>query len=389
LLYSAQEPRPLFPVLGLFLIIVPGVSLAHLFSGWRLTRSPALRHQLAILLWATALAAFSGVYTALSIWIGLSAPVFVSNLSLTAAVVLLGYGVARYSSLIEGRLISHDFTYSALATAAVLVLYLLAASATSLIFHIPFLTFITILLLAVISHSLFDWARSRLERLLHRQRYGDLRDRLRQLARTTTPDQDPQRRLQAVIATLCQTLRASQGLIALREGDDFAVVAGWRMGVQVTEQVQVNEDLAVEQVTELSTPREVAGLAGAALVAPLLAAGDHVGAIVLGPSVAGPGYSKEDIEVLEECAQTLSGVVHAARLQEQSVQRIGRSCKPRCASSWPTHSHSSWPAGAYRTPCRWSKTPCGTSTTTPTWEITPWPDCASSRRRWTSQTAPS
>jgi GAF domain-containing protein len=320
LFYSALQPGSLFPLLGLYLLGVPALSLYALWRGWSQATSPPIRRQFAILLWATALAAISGAYTALSVWLGLDAPVLFSNLCLSCAVALLGYGVARYSALLEGRLMAHDFAYSALAAALVIGLYLLVALVSDLVFDVPFIAFIMIILLAIVSHSLYDWARTRLDRLLYRRQYGDLRARLRQLARAATPDQDMQHRLQVALNGLCQALRASKGFVALREGDDFTPVATWRSDAAIP--AVAAHDLVTDELVALPPPGKTLGMANAVLIAPLHAGGDQMGAIVLGRKNSGLAYTEDDLEVLEECADTLGGVIYAARLQEHSVQRI-------------------------------------------------------------------
>ena len=320
LYYSAQRPGPLFALLGLFLIIVPALSLYNLCVSWSQASTPAVRRQFAVLLWATALALFSGAYTSLSICLGLDAPVFISNLSLGAAVLLLGYGVARYSALIEGRTIRRDFVYTALATALVISLYLLAAFVSDLVFDVPFIAFVLIIMLAIVSHSLYDWARTHLDRLFYHRQYGDLRARLRQFARTTSPDQDIQDRLQVIIETLCRSLEVTRGFIALREGEGFAVIASWK--ADVIGQSVASEHLTIDDITVLSPPGEMVGLGDMALIAPLHAGGEQTGAIVLGQRTTGAEYGEDDLGMLDECAHTVGSVVHAARLQERSVQQI-------------------------------------------------------------------
>lgn len=319
---SAQQPGPLFPLFGLLLVAIPALALYNFYLTWRGTRSPPIRRQFVILLWATWLAIFTATYTSLSIWFGWDTPAVVSSLSLGVGVVFLGYGVARYSALIEGRAISLDFIYTSLAIGLVIGAYLLAALVSDLTFGVPFVAFVFIIMLAVASHSLYDWARTYLDRFFYRQQYRELRANLRDFARTTTPDHDIREQLQDVLQTLCRSLEASSGFIALREGEAFVPIAGWPE--DVPGRSMAADVLATEEATILSPPVRTPELAGMALIIPLQAGGEQIGAIVLGKKTTGVSYTEDDLDLLEDSADAVASVVRTQRLQERSVQQINR-----------------------------------------------------------------
>jgi GAF domain-containing protein len=317
---SAHRPGPLYPLFGLFLVIVPALSLYNLYMSWRKAKSPPIRRQFVTLLWATSLAVFSGVVTALSTWFGLDTPTLVSNLSLGVGVALLGYGMARYNALIEGRVIGLDFIYTLLAIGLVIGAYLLAAFFSGLIFDAPFIAFIFFLMLAIVSHSLYDWARTYLDRLFYRQQYRELRANLRDFVYTTTPGQDIRDRLQAILQTLCRSLDVSKGFIALGEGEDFVVIADWK--VDFGGQSIASDTLATDEIAILPSPVEILGLTDMTLIVPLHAGGEQIGAIVLGQRTTGVTYTEDDLDLLEDLADTVANVVHTVRLKERSVQQI-------------------------------------------------------------------
>jgi hypothetical protein len=325
--HSANRPGPLYPLFGLFLVTVPTLSLYNLRLGWRQAKSPTIQRQFATLLWATSLATFSGIYTALSTWLGLDTPAFISNLSLGVGVALLGYGMARYNALIEGRAIGLDFIYTFLAIGLVIGAYLLAAFISDLVFDVPFIAFIFIIMLAIISHSLYDWARTYLDRLFYHQQYRELRANLRDFAHTTTPDHDIRDRLQVILQNLCRSLDVSRGFIALGEGESFVVIANWKVDLG---QSIASDALGTDEITILSPPMESLGLTDTstrfstsmALIVPLHAGGEQIGAVVLGQRITGVSYTEDDLDLLEDLADTVASVVHTVRLQERSVQRI-------------------------------------------------------------------
>jgi hypothetical protein len=325
---SAQRPGLLYPLFGLYLVTAPALSLYNLRLGWRQAKSRPIRRQFATLLWATSLAIFSGIVTTLSTWLGLDTPTLISNLSLGVGVALLGFGVARYNALIEGQVIGLDFIYTLLAIGLVIGGYLLAAFFSSLVFDVPSIAFLFIIMLAIVSHSLYDWARTYLDRFFYRQQYRDLRANLRDFAHTTTPDHDIRDRLQVILQNLCQSLEVSTGFIALREGESFAVISKWKVDVS---QSIASDALATDEITVLSPPVETLGLAdtsatiaaqGWHLIVPLHAGGEQIGAIVLGQRTTGVSYTENDLALLEDLADTVAGVVHTVRLKERSVQQM-------------------------------------------------------------------
>ncbi len=317
---SAQRPGPLYPFFALYAVAVPALSVYNLRLGGRQARSPVIRKQFAILQWAALLAVFGAVYNALTVWFMLGTPTLISSLSLGAGVVLLGYAVARYNALIEGRAIGLDFVYTSVAMVLVIGAYLLAAFVSDLIFGVPLIAFVFIIMLAIASHSLYDWARTFLDRLFYRRQYRELRSNLREFVRGVTPDHDIQESLPAILQTLCQSLDATKGFVALREGKGFVVVASWQ--TTPGEQSIPTEALLADEIALLSSPAQDSGLAGMALIVPLYAGGEQMGAIVLGQRATGVQYREEDLDLLEDCADTVASVVQTMHLQERNVEQI-------------------------------------------------------------------
>ena len=113
---------------------------------------------------------------------------------------------------------------------------------------------------------------------------------------------------------------ASKGLIALRGAQGFVIQAGWQVPSAL--RTVPAEALAADEVVVLSPPVQIAGLGPIAVMAPLVAGGEPIGVVALGRRSTGSAYSEEDIDLLEDCAETVAVVAHAARLQERSVRQI-------------------------------------------------------------------
>jgi hypothetical protein len=317
---SSQRPGLLYPLFALYLVGVPLLSLYNLRLGRSQARSPLIRGQFTSLMWAASLAAWSGIYTAVSVWFGLDTPTLLGSLSLGAGVALLGYGVARYNALIEGRAIRADFIYTSLAMAVVVAAYMGVAFISDWIFGVPFVAFVLVIILAIASHSLYDWARTLWDRLFHRRHYRELRANLRQFVLRAAGDQDIHESLEAVLGTLCRSLDVDRGLIALRRGEEFAVVAARPAGL--TGQSIPVEGLETEDITVLSVPPVASVLEGTAMWVPLHVGGEPIGALALGSRAGGLPYGEEELDLLEDCADSVAGFVHVARLQQQSVRQI-------------------------------------------------------------------
>ena len=318
--HSSQRPGPLFPLFGLSLIAVPALSIRSLYLSWRQARSPALRQQLKMLLGATSLALLGATYANLSIWLGLDTLTLVNTLSLGVGMALLGYGVARYNALIEGRAIGLDFLYTFLAMGLVTSFYLLATLISYMLYGVPFIAFIFIIMLSTVSHSVYDWVRTYLDRLFYRKQYRALRANLRDFAREAAPGHDLPGQLQPIVRTLCQSLGASRGFIALRKAEGFAIVAAHPTNLR-GDGISA-EALATDEMTFLSSPLRSPHLEGMDLLVPMHYGGTQVGAVALGPKMTGTSYIEDDTDLLEDLADRVAGVVHSVRLQEEGVRQI-------------------------------------------------------------------
>ena len=325
-LASAQRPGPLYPVLCLLLTVSPFLAMLNLHSARQQSRRPALRRQLGILMLATLFSTVAGAYLTLSVWFELDVPILFGQAALALALVLLGYGVARYSALMEGRATRADFTYSLLAIAVVVGLYLTVTYISYLVFGISFAVFIFVLVLVILTHSLYEWGGNALERLLYRRRYRDLRANLRALAREAE-GHDLVSRLAIMLRTSCRSLDCRWGWIALREGDGFNVVVSHPPdhALSLLGKTHITADESLSALDSLLKAVPSAGTATyEPMLVPLTAQGSQVGAIVLGEKTNGvaQGYSEEELDVLETLAGQVANLVHAVRQQDEAARQI-------------------------------------------------------------------
>lgn len=318
---SAQQPGPLYPLLFVLLTFCPALAALNLYCGWRQSTRPALRRQFVVLLAATGLSMVAGAYLTTSVWLGIGVPLLPGHAALAVALGLLGYGVARYNALVEGRARQGDFAYSLLAITAIVFLYLLVAYLSYLVFDISLAVFVFVLMLVILSHSLYEWGGMTLERLFYRRRYRKLWTNLRSFAREAE-DTDLASQLDPVLEALCHSLGCQWAWIALHREGAFDVVAvrptGFRPG-------EVGESaLLADQATLLDTAGIGGPRRGQAIVVPLRMRGEQVGAVVLGEKSGeqGRAYTDDELDVLEMWADQVASIVYALRQQSDAVRQI-------------------------------------------------------------------
>jgi ABC-type multidrug transport system fused ATPase/permease subunit len=313
---------PLYPLFAAFLIVVPLLVLSNLYLGFREAKSLPSRQRFKILIWASLFALCGAIYGGLTTWLAPEMPSVVSDLFLGVSVLLLGYSVARWNALIEGHSVRLDFLYTSIAFGCVVGIYLIAAWLSNLLFGVHLVAFMLIIVLAVITHSLYDWARSYLDRrIFGGHRYRELRENLREFSRSIPSGQELQERLGALLQILCNTLNVSNGFIALYDGDVFKTVA--EVGARIDLDSRDTKTLVVDEITQISPPADVLGVPNGAMIVPLHFGGYQIGVVMVGERYAGAGYSDEDLFLLEDLADIVATVVHTAMLQEKSVEQIG------------------------------------------------------------------
>ncbi|MBN1581105.1 MAG: hypothetical protein JXA89_10410 [Anaerolineae bacterium] len=305
---TAQRPGPLYLWLCALLILPPTLAALYLLWGKSQCARRALRDRFDALWSATVLATAATAYLTMTVWFRLDVPLLWGHVVMAAALVMLGYGVARYNALIEGRASRADFGYSTLAMAVVGGLYVLVVYLSYLAFDIPFSVFVFVLILVILSHSLYEWGSISLERFFYRRQYLELKSNLRAFAREAI-GRDFGEQMQPVLDVLCRTFGCAWGWIGVRQADRWIHAASYPLGYPSP---SLTSDLLTNEIVLLD---------GQAIV-PLYTQDEQVGAIVLGERARGEAYTEDDLDVLDTLADQLAGVVYAARQQVASVAQI-------------------------------------------------------------------
>jgi hypothetical protein len=80
--------------------------------------------------------------------------------------------------------------------------------------------------------------------------------------------------------------------------------------------------LETEDVTVLSGQPGASVLEGMAMWVPFHVGDEPIGALTLGARAGGLPYAEEELDLLQDCADSVASIVHIARLQEQSVDQV-------------------------------------------------------------------
>ncbi len=318
---------PFFLALGLLLI---GMSLVNLLRSAHVAPTNIPRQRFLTLAAATLIAGLALPLSSAGWLLGLRIPTVVGSLLLGLAIVLIGYGVASYSALVEGRTIRRDFYYNAIAISIVTGLYSSVTWVSVQLFDVPGVAFILVVLLAVITHSLVDVARRSLTPFLYRQDTRQIRANLHNLASIAGEQGTLDEHLSITLDSLCTSVRAIFGLILLFEDGKennvrLAAAYHWRQ-----DDVPLSQpDLSADDVLHLNPGQFPPPLTEAALLIPLYADAEQLGALVLGRPVNGTSYSQADVDLLLYPGDRLANAVRDARRQAEYVAQVAQVIETR------------------------------------------------------------
>jgi GAF domain-containing protein len=315
---AAQQPGRWYPAVFVLLVVAPLVSIGLLYRAGR-DGGRALAGQRGVLVSATALALAGGLYLTSSVWLVLRVAILPGQIALALALMLLGYGVARYNALVEGRSTRADFLYALAAILIVVAIYLLVTYVSYRVFEIPFAVFIFVLMLVIVTHSLYEWGVTTLERLFFRRRYQQLRANLRAFAQEAEAGETEQL-MGAILQSLVKSVGCTQGWIALVDEAGLQVTA-YPAGQQMPKSEVLSE--IPDEIRYVDEPAlRGTGLSTAAIV-PLFAGGEALGTIVLAQRTGSASWDEPRYrELLESVADRVASAVIVARQQRATAEQI-------------------------------------------------------------------
>jgi GAF domain-containing protein len=326
LLISSMRPGSWYAFFGGALLLLTLYSAVNLGRSARSATSTTLRKRFRIMAFATLIAGVIAPVSAAGSAVGLPIPMVVIALLALIAVVIIGYDVARYSAMMEGRTIQRDFFYNLMLLALVLLVYLSASVILILAFQAPQAVIVFIPVLAVVTHSLMSTAARLLDWVFFRKEARQLRSSLQRLMRQAGEGVDLDENLARVLDSLCTSVRATYGLILIYQGDVIRRSATYRWdGGAISLKP---EAFAADDVLHLPPGCFQPPLEEAALLVPLYSEKEQLGALVLGRPVNGIRYSDEDVTNLLNLTDRIGEYIAGSRREAEQMKQIVRLSEP-------------------------------------------------------------
>ncbi len=319
---NTLQAGPFYPVFAAGLLIFSAASLINLLRSAHETPFNMPRKQLNTLAAATLVAGLTGPVSIAGSALGLSVPMLGISVPLGLAVWMIGYGVARYSALMEGRTLLRDFTYNALAVGLVMLFYLLVISLLAAAYAIPAILTILVVTLAIFTHALISLARAALDTVFYRGRTRALRANLRNLSRLAAEQDELADRLGLAFDSVCASVRATYGVVLVFDSEEIQILAAYRSRERSTSLVL--KDLLADDVVHLEPGQLEAPFDEAALLIPLYVEEDQLGALLLGRPENGIRYSLADLERLLEPGDRLAIAIRDHQREQGFIEQLTR-----------------------------------------------------------------
>jgi hypothetical protein len=164
------------------LVVFTFLSLVNLIRSAQAAPTVVQRKQLNLMVSATLIAGLAGPISFFSYKMDFLLPRVTVTLLLGCAVFMIGYAVARYSALIEGRVIGRDFLYNGIVVLFIATLYLLVVWTSVVFYGVPVVAVAVVAILAILTHSLVDVGRRLFDFIFYSRETRELRAGLRRLA---------------------------------------------------------------------------------------------------------------------------------------------------------------------------------------------------------------
>lgn len=244
---------------------------------------------------------------------------------LTVFVVMVGYGVARYSALVKKRTIERDFFYNLISIIVMAGLYILAAWVLVFAYQAPKVIVIFFPLLGVFMHTGLNAASIFLDWFFYRDETRRLRANLHELRRLAGESDSMKILLGQILEALCDPIKASYGLIVIFQNGTARQIAQrrWKWGDL---ELPVGL-LATDDVVHLSPGHFPTPLEDAALLVPLYIEAEQVGALVLGRPANGIQYAPEDVEMLLYPADQIADALNIHRRNTAHLEKVEQIAK--------------------------------------------------------------
>jgi len=294
---NSLSAGPYYYIFAFVILVLTGLSAINLMRSARVAATNIAKRQLQTLaigsLFTVLIAPVSYVSTGLNL---LQIPMVVMSALTAIYVMMIGYGVARYSAIVEGRTLTRDILYDFILTTFITGTYLVIARILVVAYGTPRVATIIVPVFAIFTHSLLNIGHRIMDRVFYQKETRQLRTNLQQLSRLAGERETLKDKLDLPLEVLCNSVHATYGLIFTFDGGQALLLSDcrWRdIPISIPAQAFFADDMI-----HLNTGQLPAPLQEAALLVPLYAESKQVGALLLGQPSNGIRYAQEDMDRL-------------------------------------------------------------------------------------------
>lgn len=315
---NSLRAGPLYSMFGLALIGLTIMSIINLARSAYIAPTEIVRRQLLTLVGATVFTGLIGPVSLVSSGLDLfPMPMVVMSGVLAVFVAMIGYGVARYSALVEKRTIDRDFFYNLIGVIVMVGIYTFAAWILVFAYGAPNVIVIFFPVLGVLTHTGLNAASIFLDWLFYRGETRRLRLNLHTLRRLAGESENMKILLEQILTALCVPIKSTYALVLTFEEGNARQVADFRWKGPRLE--IPSSLLTADDVLHLTPKHFLSPLEDAALLIPLYIESVQIGALVLGCPTNGLRYAHADLERL---LYPSDQIAEALFLNRQNTERL-------------------------------------------------------------------
>ena len=323
---NSLRAGPLYSIFGIALILLTSLCVINLARSAFIAPTETVRRQLITLMTATSITGLIAPVSLVSSGLNLfPMPMVVMSGVLAVFVAMIGYGVARYSALVEKRTIDRDFFYNVVGVTAMVGIYTFASWVLVFAYQAPKVIVIFIPLLGVFTHTGLNAASIFLDWFFYRGETRRLRASLRDLRRLAGESESMRIMLGQILDALCGSIKATYGLILTYEGGAAHQIAEYRW--KRTRIELPSSLLAADDFLHLPPGHFPSPLEDAALLVPLYIESEQVGALVLGAPANGIRYAPADLEHLLYPADQIAEALNLNRQNTEHLEKVASIAK--------------------------------------------------------------
>ncbi len=318
---NSLRAGPLYSIFGIALIALTTMSIINLARSAYIAPTEIVRRQLMTLVAATIISGLIGPISLVSSGLNIfPMPMVILSGVLAVFVAMVGYGVARYSALVEKRTIDRDFFYNLIGIIIMTGIYTAAAWLLVFAYQAPQVIVVFVPILGVLTHTGLNAGSIFLDWFFYRGETRRLRANLHDLRRLAGESENMKIMLEQILATLCEPIKATYGLILTCEAETARLTADYhwkRPRLELPSSL-----LATDDLLHLTPNHFPAPLEDAALLVPLYIESEQIGALVLGRPSNGIRYAHADVERLLYPSDQIAEALFLNRQNTEHIEKV-------------------------------------------------------------------